>query len=233
MFRIVFGVFMALASAAAHAEWIEVFIEGRVTSYETYSGSQWVDAMEAIGNPSLVSRVQVWMSPSPCIWGPSNSCGSYASDGYGPLSVTNLTTLGGLHHAPGAGTCSPVAPTDCWPLNQWSFSRGNPDTASFSEQTKDYFYTGDIELHHQAVYYSLVGDFIPNGSIAFGQSLASLNESVAGAGSFFSYLYSDAEVVLAAGYRGTFEITSAHVPTPGTLALLGLGALGLALRRRH
>ncbi len=34
-------------------------------------------------------------------------------------------------------------------------------------------------------------------------------------------------------YRGTFTITSAYVPTPGTLALLALGVVVIGVRRRH
>lgn len=76
-------------------------------------------------------------------------------------------------------------------------------------------------------------NWIPTGGLGL-DVLYSLKDQNAGSGiGEFSYeIYYDG-VLQEGSYRGTFEVRFARMPAPGTLALLGVGALLFSLRRHR
>lgn len=235
MLRFMLCAALAFAATSASAQYADAYMQGRLTSYEVYDGSQWVDALGAAGDPGLSIHVRYYNPPNiPAPCGPvADQCGSYATEGSGPVTYGVLSTLGGFTHAPGANTCYPLG---CSPLFPWSVQRGGIDTLSFSEHAITFTNPTEFTLNtlYETLFYSLAGDFLdPIEPLTIYGALSQLNATVTGTGHFFSEFRGSRDVLQEGSYRGTFEITSAYVPTPGTLALLGVGALLIGLRRHR
>lgn len=236
MRKLLLGAAIAFASFSTQAQYAEAFLGGRLISFEVFNGTEWIDAISSAGDPTLgvyLTYYDYQGSYVPC-QGTPDRCGSYATDGTGPSTYGILKTVGGIFHNPVDPACTPLGLPDCWPLFPWYVENGVVDTVQFSHHAMtDYPRpSGGYSVLYERTYFDLVGDFLSDAKpAAIYTALGQLNESVTGTGQFISEFF-DTPGDLKYGYRGTFTITSAYVPTPGTLALLAMG-LVFGLRRRH
>ncbi len=206
-----------------------VTLYGEIATFERYINGTWTDA------GSAGTAVRLTVRPH--------------SDGLAALScapyqnVCNNTLLGipmggwmdsrlefagtvlapDADHACGSGyICSPFDPIE---LNRYPGQYG-----SFGDQLHQYDTRDGSTRFARTLWEILTADWIPDGPLGI-HSIYGLNGSIDGNGSF-SYELRTANGELQNGsYRGTFTITSAYVPTPGTLALLAMGGLVFGLRR--
>lgn len=212
---------IALASPFIHTFY------GTITSYEEFRDGAWqsVDltdaSMQIVIRPHNEGIAQQTCTPD------RNSCGYIHLIGSGAWSWMDawMTFAGGQLHAdemcPG-GNCS-YSPYD--PINLVRDPSG--DHISLGDQLH---YSSLSGTRFARLLWDITGQgLLPDGPLGF-PSLQALNGPMTGSGTF-SLELSRGEM-LEGSYRGTFTIHEAWMPSPGTLALLGLGAL-VALRRRH
>ncbi len=215
--------FPALAWAAPQV----VTFYGQITSFERYESGAWVAASLPDNSMQLVARpFSDLLATATC---PTvDHCGNQMLlDGVLGWSNTWLT-FGTTTLSPDQD--NPCTGSDyCSPYDPFSIAR-LPDGhyGNFGDQLQ---HDDGTEIRFGQVLWNILGpQWIPDGPIGLG-ALYGLDGAIDGSGSFASTVRRNG-VTQEGSYRGTFTLSTAYVPTPGTLALLGLGALGLAMRRR-
>ncbi|MGD9945497.1 MAG: MYXO-CTERM sorting domain-containing protein [Burkholderiaceae bacterium] len=221
--------FILLFAQATNADPLRGIFYGKIETYEVYSGGQWIDAIPTLSDTAMSlslyfpwgSRCANEPSTTHCYGQPFRPIGHelYLDQNAGGLRV------------------APAIAQPCWP--KVGICEPYDPLRIIREADGDYAFIGDLMTETDqdpnrpgsfmhAIRLHLEGHWIPPGIVDF-TSLRGINGSIVGYGDFEQTSGRDPE----GSTRGTFSIHTGYVPTPGTLALLALGALGVALRRRH
>lgn len=199
---------------------------GQITSYEQLVGGVWVPVN--LTDPSMewtIRPLNEAIAERACTPG-RDFCDASMMDLFYQVIDTSLR-FGNVNHQPDLDI--DCAAAVCSAYDPFEITRsGDAHTAFFGDQ-RDASHLGGPTIGSR-IFVNLSGTgWIPDGTLGVA-SIYGFDGAVDGTGTF-SHSIALNDIWQDGSYRGTFVITSAYVPTPGTFALLAMGGLVFGLRR--